>query len=226
MHWALLDQGVIPAGQPFSLYLKAKSKLYTVTQINTLPTINTALSVVAALAAGLYADRTGQFWVPSIFASLGVLIGCILLAVWNIGETGRVAAFIITGTNGGTFRSSSSLSRSVHIGDFLDLTWNTVLSPMTMSWATTLMSTDAEERAIVTASMNAIGQAISAWSQLLEYPAIDAPNFHKGFIVTIGAAVLQLLNLSVIWFLSRRELRQRQRTAEVEDSDTNTEPKF
>jgi hypothetical protein len=60
-----------------------------------------------------------------------------------------------------------------------ELIWNTVLSPVTMSWATTLMSNDAEERAIVTTSMNAIGQAISAWFQLLEYPAIAAPNFHK-----------------------------------------------
>jgi ACS family pantothenate transporter-like MFS transporter len=108
LHWTLLDQGVIPAGQPFSLYLKAKSKLYSVTQINTLPTINTALSVVAALAAGLYADRTGRFWVPSVFASLGILVGCVLLAVWEIGETGRVAAFIITGTNGGMIASPSS----------------------------------------------------------------------------------------------------------------------
>jgi hypothetical protein len=87
-----------------------------VTQINTLPTINTALSVVAALAAGLYADRTGQFWVPSIFASLGVFIGCVPLTVWNVGEMGRVAAFIITGTNGGTFQSLSSLNRPSILG--------------------------------------------------------------------------------------------------------------
>lgn len=48
-----------------------------------------------------------------------------------------------------------------------------------MGWATVTMANDAEERAIVTASMNAIGQAIVAWSQLLQYPAIDAPDFHK-----------------------------------------------
>lgn len=57
--WCLLDQNIMPSGQPFSLYLKAKSHLYTVTQINTLPTIGTAISVVAAVTAGIYADRTG-----------------------------------------------------------------------------------------------------------------------------------------------------------------------
>ncbi|KAF4618001.1 hypothetical protein G7Y89_g15004 [Cudoniella acicularis] len=179
LHWTLLDQGVIPAGSPFSLYLKAKSNIYSVTQINTLPTTNTALSVVAALAAGL------------------VLVGCVLLAVWSIGETARVAAFIITGTNG-------------------------VLSPMTVSWATTLMSNDAEERAIVTASMNAIGQAISVWSQLLEYPTVQAPNFHKGFITTSVIAVLQLVNLGVIWFLSRREMRWREKAAGEEGEESNS----
>jgi ACS family pantothenate transporter-like MFS transporter len=82
------------------------------------------------------------------------------------------------------------------------------------------MSGDAEERAIVTASMNAIGQAISAWSQLLEYPAVDAPNFHKEFITTSCIAVLQLVNMGVIWFLARREVGQNRKHFEEEsDSD-------
>jgi ACS family pantothenate transporter-like MFS transporter len=91
---------------------------------------------------------------------------------------------------------------------------------MAMSWATTLMSGDAEERAIVTASMNTIGQAISAWSQLLEYPAVDAPNFHKGFITTSCIAVLQLVNMGVIWFLARREVGQKRKIIGKE-SDSN-----
>lgn len=90
---------------------------------------------------------------------------------------------------------------------------------MCMSWATTLMSHDAEERAIVTASMNAVGQAMIAWSQLVEYPAIQAPNFHTGFIVTACMAVGQLLNLSSIWFLARRELRARAKKSEIENDD-------
>jgi ACS family pantothenate transporter-like MFS transporter len=55
--WCLLDQNSMTAGQPFSLYLGAKSKIYSITQINTLPTIGTAISIVCALSAGLFADR-------------------------------------------------------------------------------------------------------------------------------------------------------------------------
>lgn len=94
---------------------------------------------------------------------------------------------------------------------------------MCMSWATTLMSNDAEERAIVTASMNAIGQAMIAWSQIFEYPAIQAPNFHTGFIVTACMGVGQLINLSSIWFLARRELRAREKAVGVEGIDANEE---
>lgn len=77
------------------------------------------------------------------------------------------------------------------------------MSPLTMGWATIVMADDAEERAIVTASMNAIGQAIAAWSQLLQYPAVEAPNFHKGFISIIFTAGCQLLNIDTIASLVR-----------------------
>ena len=73
-----------------------------------------------------------------------------------------------------------------------------------MGWATIVMADDAEERAIVTATMNAVGQAIAAWSQLLQFPAVEAPNFHNGFISIIFTAGFQLLNIVTIAFLVRR----------------------
>lgn len=78
------------------------------------------------------------------------------------------------------------------------------MSPLTMSWATVVMANDAEERAIVTASMNAIGQAMSAWTQLLQYPAVDAPNFRKGFISNLATTLAQLVVIAMIAFLCRR----------------------
>lgn len=81
------------------------------------------------------------------------------------------------------------------------------MSPLTMSWATVVMANDAEERAIVTASMNAIGQAMSAWTQLLQYPAVDAPNFRKGFISNLATTLAQLVVVAVIVLLCRRGSR-------------------
>lgn len=86
---------------------------------------------------------------------------------------------------------------------------------MTMSWATTLMADDAEERAIVTASMNAIGQAIAAWSQLLEYPTVDAPNFHRGFVGTACLTGLQFVSIAMIFVLARKGSQKRNSAVEV-----------
>ena len=51
---------------------------------------------------------------------------------------------------------------------------------MTMSWASVVMANDAEERAVVMASMNAIGQAIAAGTQVVQWPATSAPDFRAG----------------------------------------------
>lgn len=77
--------------------------MYSVSRVNTLPTIATALSVVAALVAGVTADRLRNFWIPSVATSIPVLIGVILLVVYNVGETGRLVGFILTGFEGGTW---------------------------------------------------------------------------------------------------------------------------
>ncbi|EIT72480.1 permease of the major facilitator [Aspergillus oryzae 100-8] len=82
------------------------------------------------------------------------------------------------------------------------------MSPLTMSWATVTMANDAEERAIVTASMNAIGQAMSAWTQLLQYPAAEAPNFRGGFISNLATTVAQLAVVAIMVLLTRWDARK------------------
>lgn len=71
-------------------------------QINTIPTIVTAVSIVVAFFSGGVADRTGRFWVPAIAVTFPVLVGMILLVVWEVGESGRLAGFILTGFEAGT----------------------------------------------------------------------------------------------------------------------------
>jgi ACS family pantothenate transporter-like MFS transporter len=80
---------------------------------------------------------------------------------------------------------------------------------MTMSWASVVMANDAEERAVVMASMNAIGQAIAAGTQVVQWPATSAPHFHTGFRSALGTTVAQLIMVFIIFFFSSKELRQR-----------------
>ncbi|KAH7256007.1 pantothenate transporter liz1 [Fusarium tricinctum] len=177
--WTVGNQCSQVSGSPFSLYLKANEAFYSITRINTLPTMATAISIVTAFITCSIADRIGRFWPLLLIVSIPTVVSHALLVAWNVGETGRVVAFSIGGFQGAVF-------------------------PLTMSWATITMVNDAEERAVVTASMNAIGQAISAWSQLLQFPAIEAPRFEKGFLGGLVTSVVQMLNILVIvWCASR-----------------------
>ncbi|KAF2497305.1 putative allantoate permease [Lophium mytilinum] len=181
--WAIMDQNFLPSAQPFSLYLKAKSHIYSVVRINTLPTIATAVSVVAAITCGIVADRTGRFWVPAYLVTLPVIVGTALLVAWDVGESGRLAGFILTGFEG-------------------------AMSPLTMGWATVTMAGDAEERAVVTASMNAIGQGIMAGTQVVQYSATSAPNFHGGFSSILATSVVQLGLITAILYLTSRDKKK------------------
>ncbi|KAK7750713.1 hypothetical protein SLS62_007413 [Diatrype stigma] len=181
--WSLMDQNFIPGSQPFSLYLKAKDSIYSIVQINTLPTITTAISIVAAFVCGIIADKTNRFWIPSMVVTIPVLVGVALLVAWDVGERGRLAGFMLTGFEG-------------------------AVSPLTMSWATVTMAGDAEERAVVTASMNAIGQAIMAGTQVVQYPTTGAPNFHAGFSSALVTTVAQLLCIGAVLYLSTKDSKR------------------
>lgn len=77
-----------------------------------------------------------------------------------------------------------------------------------MGWATVIMANDAEERAVVTASMNAIGQAIAAGTQIVQFPASGAPNFHGGFVSILATTVAQLVSITLILILSSRDSKR------------------
>lgn len=78
-----------------------------------------------------------------------------------------------------------------------------------------ICSADAEERAIVLGIMNAFGYAVNAWLPYLVFPAVDAPEFHKGFIFSSVMFVAQAAITWAVWWMHRRELRQKATAAAV-----------
>ena len=50
---------------------------------------------------------------------------------------------------------------------------------------------------------------INAWWPLIFYPATDAPRFTKGMWAMIGTALATLLVTALVYYLERREKRQR-----------------
>ncbi|KAH7130537.1 pantothenate transporter liz1 [Dendryphion nanum] len=189
LQWSIMNQNLLPGGQPFSLYLKANSKLYSIVRINTLPTIVTAISVVMAFIAGSIADKTGRFWLPSYAVTFPCVVSIALLVAWNVGESGRLAGFFLNGFEG-------------------------AMAPLTMGWATVVMAGDAEERQVVTASMNCLGQALVAGTQIVQYPADKAPNFRGGFISSLVTSLVQFGTITAIWWFSARDRKRASEKAE------------
>lgn len=117
-------------------------------------------------------------------STLGGLFSAIVLAIWSVPSGLKWFAFLLD-------------KFSVPYG------------PFAMSYANEICGNDAEERSIVLGLMNALGYAFNAWLPVLTYPAVDGPNFRKGFLFTIGAFVAQFGITWLVWFMYRRETRRK-----------------
>ncbi|KAF4879728.1 Pantothenate transporter FEN2 [Colletotrichum siamense] len=176
----VFNQAMITNGQPFNLYLKAHDDRYSISQINNLPTGQSAISIVAALIGCYWADATGKRWLPSIWICGFMTIGAICMAAWNIPEGLKFFAFYVAGLGG-------------------------ALNPLFMSWASEVTFRSAEERAVVVSSMNAVGQALLAGLNIVTFPTPQAPRFKFGWYWVMANNILQFGLVLVIMTLHNRE---------------------
>ncbi|KAL4890115.1 putative pantothenate transporter [Aspergillus ambiguus] len=178
---------------PFSLYLKETPTVYSPEQVNMLPNIAHAVTLVSTLLAGIIADKTQNYSLLSILCTIPPLIGSTLLVIWDITEAGRLLGFILPST----------------------IVAHTVLCS---SWATLSMLEDAECRILLISIMNSVSQGMVAWISVLLFPAVKAPRFSNGFITTLVLAVLLLFVICLITVLRNRE-RQRQAISDTDGAD-------
>ncbi|TVY84707.1 Pantothenate transporter liz1 [Lachnellula suecica] len=187
--WALtilyiifINVGPSSSINPLSLWLKANK--WPVTQINIIPTGQSAVQLVTTVGFAILSDYLqNRPLVMSISTFLG-LFNSLCLAIWNIPVGLKWFSYFIS-------------RAAVPYG------------PLSMSWANEICGNDAEERALVLGIMNAAGYAFNAWLPLLTYPATDAPRFRKGFIFSTCAFVAQFIITGVVWWLQRWENRRK-----------------
>lgn len=179
----VFNQSMITNGSPFNLYLKAHKDIYTISQINNLPTGQSALSILAALVGCYWADATGKRWLPSIVICCCMTFGSISMAVWNVPVGLKLFSFYIAGLGG-------------------------ALNPLFMSWASEVTFKSAEERAVTIASMNAFGQALLAGLNIVTFPTPHAPRFKFGWWWVMANNILQIFLILCIMKLHNREKRQ------------------
>ncbi|KAI3085427.1 hypothetical protein CBS147339_1677 [Penicillium roqueforti] len=184
----------------FQQFLKdSKDPVYSVSQINSLPTTTPAIQVVTTLAYAWISDTVlnGKRWPPIIFGACVNIISYVSLAVWNIPLGWKWTCYIISGAGYG-------------------------LSGLLMAWAHEICSDDNEERSLVIGSMNEMAYVFQAWLPLVVWQQVDAPEYRKGFITVTVLFVILIISTFVVRFLHKREkLRKGNQTHEAEETEDN-----
>ncbi|KAJ5295853.1 hypothetical protein N7508_010674 [Penicillium antarcticum] len=171
----------------FQQYLKSSTDpVYTISQINSIPTTTPAVQVVTTLAYAWISDSilNGSRWPPIIFGACINIISYISLAVWDIPTGWKWTCYIISGAGYG-------------------------LSGLLMAWAHEICSEDNEERSLVIGSMNEMAYVFQAWLPLVVWQQVDAPQYRKGFIAITVLSVLLIGTTLLIRNLHRRERVQK-----------------
>ncbi|KAF2496501.1 MFS general substrate transporter [Lophium mytilinum] len=161
----------------FNLWLKAEK--YSVVHINTLPTAGSAISVVAAFAFGIVADRTGHRWPAIVTIQVLVMISNILLSVWDISKGAKFFAFYLS-----------------YVG--------AAAQPIVIGWGHELSAGDPNLRQLLVATGNIFTYCFSSWLPLALFPTYDAPKYQYGYQILILFGGLAIIETLLLHFLHSR----------------------
>ena len=184
--YIFFNNGCAMLSQPaFSLWLKSKG--HSISDINTYPTVTSAVGVVTTLIYSWSSDTIfkGARWPPIVFTGTLSIIVYSSLAAWNIPDGWKWACFILAGFGGG-------------------------ISGLTFAWAHEICGDDNEERALVTGTMNEMAYVFQAWLPLLIWKTTEAPRYPKGYITMVFFGAGLVITALTIRVLHRRELRKKQ----------------
>ncbi|KAJ5292978.1 uncharacterized protein N7443_008931 [Penicillium atrosanguineum] len=181
-----------------SLWLKAEG--YSVTQINQLPTVVSAITIVASWL-GTTVAAIYPTWVIYTIASAFCLFSTLCMVIWNIPRTLKFVAWYLFGFSG-------------------------CLSPILYSTVNTIVKDDSEERALIMGAMMTFGYSFNIWVPLLLFPTAGpdgAPRWKKGWPVAFVFYFLLWAGFVSAVLLHKREKRGEIGTAPSETSVENTE---
>ncbi|CAJ2511307.1 Uu.00g069320.m01.CDS01 [Anthostomella pinea] len=180
----------------FNLFLKALKNpdgtpRWSVSDINAIPIGGGAINVVFVWIWAILSDLLQTRWTLIVAQALIGLIPCIAMSVWTAHPTTTPLA---------TAYASYFIS-------YLCLG----TAPLIMSWLSDLLPQDPEARTLITGVAVAGYYAVSAWSQVLVWPAVEAPYYKHGWQSSIALWILviamtcTLRYIDVKWLLPKRE---------------------
>ncbi|KAK7204877.1 major facilitator superfamily domain-containing protein [Myxozyma melibiosi] len=199
--WCLLDQNEQGLTVPITLYLKAHSDRFSVPQINNIPTVVNAISVVATLIATWYADKTSKPFIPSVMVVVLFSVAQYMLLAWNISEKAKFFAWFISGVIN-------------------------AMQALLMTWASVETRSDPDERAFIVSSMNCLGNLLKTGTNIVCFPTVDAPRFKTGFLWmsitgTIMIVWIPVLQLFTMWEHRKVARLEGERVEDVENIEAS-----
>ncbi|KAK9323103.1 major facilitator superfamily domain-containing protein [Lipomyces orientalis] len=167
----------------FNLWLKSLN-MFTVEEINIIPTGGYALGLVSGFFFANMSDRTQARW-PWLFAATFFrFLGSLLLAIWNL-PVGVI--FFANLCN--------------YLGEPV---WSLLIT-----WAAEEFQDDAELRGLLCAVGNSIGSAFNMWVPIVLFPTYQAPHYDFGYIVTTVFNVVDFGALIVFLYFARRDRKRK-----------------
>ncbi|KAL0575099.1 hypothetical protein V5O48_006875 [Marasmius crinis-equi] len=154
----------------FSLFLKSLKKpdgtsVWSVSAINAIPMGGQAIQVlfvwIWAFASDYFKNR---HWLIVIQAVIG-LVPCVIMSIWNVPLGAKYFSYFFSYLCLGT-------------------------GPIIIAWVSDMLPQDSEQRALVVDVTIAVYYAIGAWSQVLIWPAKQAPHYKFAWQTSIGLWIL------------------------------------
>ncbi|KAI2766822.1 hypothetical protein DTO012A8_7972 [Penicillium roqueforti] len=162
------------------------SARWTVSQVNAIPIGGSAINVVFVWIWALLSDYFETRWALIVIQAVIGIVPCIIMSIWtthplSVGLSAVYASYFISYICLGT-------------------------APLIFAWLSDLIPQDPEARSLVVGVAVAGYYAISSWSQVLVWPASQAPFYKYGWQSALALLVLVIIMTSILRFVDVRYL--------------------
>ncbi|KAK9455019.1 major facilitator superfamily domain-containing protein [Dipodascopsis uninucleata] len=171
------------SGTPFSLWLQDVKYPTNVTAVDNVSTATYGISIVSALICAVYSDWRSNRWEMMLFAGILMIVGNVMLLVYDIPENAIFAAYMLLGISNGP-------------------------ANLVVAWAAETFAHDVEARAITLATINATNCMLYLVIPLGAWQTEDAPKFFAGYITSVAMSVVQVILIPLAVIMQRRDQRK------------------
>lgn len=175
----------------FSLFLKSLQKpdgtpRWSVSEVNAIPIGGSAINVVFVWIWALLSDYLRTRWTLIVAQGIIGIVPCIIMSIW----TSHPTAVPISAAYASYFISYICLGTA----------------PLIFAWLSDLIPQDPEARTLVVGVSVAVYYSISAWSQVLVWPASQAPYYRYGWQSALALLVLVIIMTCALRYIDVRYL--------------------